>query len=108
MRVLLDVRHQPVGTECVCHGPVDGECPLLSGCGCALFDEADGVVFGLDLDEPANRAVLARYRLLRPALPIHVITTTEAAARWAAELAGLHVVTREEEIAALLAEVGTA
>lgn len=107
MGVLFDVRHTPVGTECVCHGPVDGDCPLLDGCGCDQFERADGVVFGLDLDDAANRAVLARYRALRPGLPIHVITSPEAAERWGDELEGLTVVTKESEIAELVAQLVT-
>lgn len=104
MRVLLDVRHQPAGTECVCHGPVDGNCPLLAGDGCSQFEQADGVVFGLDLDVPVNREVLAHYRALRPHLPIFVITTAEAADRWSDELEGFTVVTKEQEITALLSQ----
>jgi hypothetical protein len=104
--LLLDVRHSAVATEHVCHGPGDdGRCPLLDGCRCDLFDRADGVVFGLDLDDETNRAVLRRYRDLRPDLPIHVIASPEAAARWVDLLAGLHVVTGEREIAALVERV---
>jgi hypothetical protein len=103
--VLIDVRHSAAATERVCHGPTENGCPLLDGCGCELFERADGIVFGLDLDDATNRAVLARYRELRPDLPIHVIASPEAAARWADALAGLDVVTSERDIAALLARV---
>jgi hypothetical protein len=107
MGLLIDVRHAARATECVCHGPGTGDgCPLLDGCGCDLFDQAEGVVFGLDLDDETNRAVLRRYRELRPDLPIHVITSPEAAERWADLLAGLDIVTSERDIAALLARVG--
>jgi hypothetical protein len=104
--LLIDVRHSAAATELVCHGPGDGGgCPLLAGCRCELFERADGIVFGLDLDDETNRAVLARYRELRPDLPIHVIASPEAAARWADVVAGLDVVTSERDIAALLARV---
>jgi hypothetical protein len=69
------------------------------------FERADAIVFALDLDAAENREVLVRYRLLRPELPIHVIASPEAAARWGQLLAGTHVVTKETEIAALLAQV---
>lgn len=105
--LLIDVRHSAAATEHVCHGPGDEGCPLLHGCRCELFDRADGIVFGLDLDDEINRAVLLRYRELRPDLPIHVIASPEAAARWADALAGLDVVTSERDIAALLARVET-
>jgi hypothetical protein len=104
MGVLFDVHHAG-GAPTSCHGPVDGRCPLLEGCGCQQFEEADGIVFALDLDDAANRAVLARYRELRPDLAIHVITTVETAAQWPDLLEGTIVVTKEDEIAALLADV---
>jgi len=100
--VLLDVRHSAIAAGGVCHGPGETPCPLLEGCSCADFERATGVVFGLDLDVDLNRAVLARYRQLRPDLPIHVITSPETAQRWAAELEGTTVVTREEDVAALV------
>jgi hypothetical protein len=104
--LLIDVRHSAAATEHVCHGPgADGRCPLLDGRHCDLFDRADGIVFGLDLDDATNRAVLARYRELRPDLPVHVIASPEAAERWADVVAGLDVVTSERKIAALLTRV---
>lgn len=103
--LLIDVRHSAATTQQVCHGPTEHGCPLLHGCRCELFERADGIVFGLDLDDATNRAVLARYRELRPDLPVHVIASREAAARWAELLDGLDVVTSEREIAALLARV---
>jgi hypothetical protein len=105
MRLLLDVRHASSSTPGVCHGPVDGHCPLLDGEPCSLLDEADGIVFSFDLDDETNRKVLARYRALRPDLPIYVITSAELAAQWSPDLAGVTVATREEDIAALLARV---
>lgn len=59
----------------VCHGPQPGKlCPILSGQGCPLAEDADGIVFELDLDRPQHRAILRRYKeSLRSDLPIHVV-----------------------------------
>ena len=49
----------------VCSGPGDSQpCPLVEGHGCRKFEEANGVVFALDLDEPEHRAVIERYQEL--------------------------------------------
>ena len=69
----------------VCHGPHDGECPLLTGEGCEKFDEAHGIVFELDLDRAQHRAILERYlALARDDLPIRVVAspTHRRHARW--------------------------
>ena len=85
--VLLDV---PPGTEgefdremlermghpvLVCHGPeAETTCPLLTGEGCPLFEQAHGIVFKLDTGVAQHRAIVERYRqLARPGLPIRVM-----------------------------------
>lgn len=76
----------------VCHGPHDGVCPLLSGHGCAKFDDAHGIIFELDLDKPQHRAIVKRYRALaRDDLPIRVVVSPEQAARYAADLVSVQV-----------------
>jgi hypothetical protein len=77
----------------VCHGPHPNElCPLLSGAGCAHFEEAHGIVFQLDLDLPQHRAIVQRYCAMgREGLPIRVVATPEQAERYRAELAGVEV-----------------
>jgi hypothetical protein len=76
----------------VCHGPHDGECPLLTGEGCEKFEAAHGIVFELDLDRPQHQAILTRYRALaREDLPIHVVVSPEQAQRYAEFLADVQV-----------------
>ena len=87
----------------VCHGPDHGTlCPLLSGAGCAEFAEAHGVMFELDLDRPQHRAILRRYRdLARPEVPIRAIVSADQAARYAAMLADIEIVTHQPTVAEL-------
>ena len=113
--ILLDV---PAGTESafdesflarnghpvqVCRGPVaEGACPLLAGAGCAKFDQAQGIVFKLDLGHPQHRAVLDRYRrLARPGVPIRVLVRPDQAARYGSVLEGVQVWTHEPSVADL-------
>lgn len=58
----------------VCHGPAPRTlCPILSGAGCPMVDDAHGVVFLLDLDRPQHRAILKQYKaVLRDDVPIGV------------------------------------
>ncbi len=79
----------------VCHGPDhDGRCPLLEGRDCPDFDAAHGVIFELDLDQPAHRTLVRRYReLAREDVPIRVVVTEEQAQRYADELRDVEVVT---------------
>lgn len=58
----------------VCHGPEDSACPLLSGSNCELVDQAHGVMFELDLDQPVHRALLRRYQdILAEDVPIRAV-----------------------------------
>ncbi len=58
----------------VCHGPGETECPLLTQGSCGLVDQAHGVMFELDLDQPAHRAILKRYReVLAEDVPIRAV-----------------------------------
>lgn len=77
----------------VCHGPAaTGPCPLLHGDGCALFEQAHGIVFKLDLDRPEHRAIVRRYRMLAgPDLPIRVIADAGQVVRHAKLLAEVQV-----------------
>jgi hypothetical protein len=77
----------------VCNGPQPGKlCPILSGEGCVLAENAHGIVFELDLDRPQHRAILARYKeSLRADVPIRVVTRPGQAAKHPDLLAGLKV-----------------
>lgn len=59
----------------VCNGPeVKTLCPLLGGQGCEKFEQAHGIVFALDLEDPQHRAIVRRYRQLgREDMPIRVV-----------------------------------
>ena len=87
----------------VCSGPGDSQpCPLVEGHGCQKFQDANGVVFALDLDEPRHRAVLERYQeLAREGTPIRVVVSPEQADRYRAELEGVEVWTHEPTAAEL-------
>jgi hypothetical protein len=93
----------------VCHGPGEGQCPLIDGSGCDLVDDANGIVFHLDLDNPKHRQILSRYQaVVRPEVPINVVTTPEMEARFAEILTGVKVWTHEPsagELDALSSEV---
>ena len=77
----------------VCNGPQPGKlCPILSGEGCELAENAHGIVFELDLDRPQHRAILARYKeSMRADVPIRVVTRRGQAAKHPDLLAGLKV-----------------
>lgn len=76
----------------VCHGPEPKAlCPILSGQGCPMAENAHGVVFLLDLDRPQHRAILKRYQeILRDDVPIRVQVSAEQARRYAPLLKGIH------------------
>jgi hypothetical protein len=71
-REMLERMGHPV---LVCHGPeAETTCPLLTGQGCPLFEQAHGIVFKLDTGVEQHRAIVERYRqLARPGLPIRVM-----------------------------------
>ncbi len=88
----------------VCHGPDHGTiCPILRDTGhCELVDEAHGIVFELDLDEPQHRAILARYQeIVREGVPLRVVVKPGQAERYADLLAGVEVWTHEPSVAEL-------
>lgn len=62
----------------VCSGP-DGSagCPLVEGDRCELAESADIVLFGLDVDERAERAVLHAHLRRRPEVPVVVALRRE-------------------------------
>jgi len=97
----------------VCHGPSDTHvCPMLSGDPCQLADNAHGVVFALDLDRPAHRAILAAYKEnLRDDVPIGVAVRSEQMSQYADLLKGVRVwdhVPAAGDLDALAAEVEAA
>ncbi len=77
----------------VCHGPSEGTiCPILTEEGCALAEEAHGVVFELDLDCDQHRTILQTYKTkLRSDVPIGVVVKPGQADRYATLLAGVKV-----------------
>jgi hypothetical protein len=87
----------------VCHGPHEGElCPLLAGKGCQKYEDAHGIVFQLDLDQPQHRAIVKRYRKLgREGLPIRVVATPEQAEQHRELLEDVEVWTHEPSVADL-------
>jgi hypothetical protein len=68
----------------VCPGPAsEALCPLLSGEGCPMFEQAHGIVFKLDLGVDHHRAILRRYRELgRPEMPIRAMVSASDAERY--------------------------
>jgi hypothetical protein len=86
----------------VCHGPDTDECPLLAGKRCDNFAQAHGVIFELDLDQPAHRTIVRRYReLARADVPIRVVVSSEQAARYTEELRDIEVLTHASTVADL-------
>ena len=87
----------------VCAGPDNAHhCPLVEGHGCQKFEDANGVVFALDLDDPEHRAIVERYQqLAREGTPIRVVVTPDQAERYRDELEGVEVWTHEPTAAEL-------
>ncbi len=86
-----------------CGGPstVD-QCPVLVGEECPLVEVAHGVVFQVDLDVPAHRAVLSRYREILPeGTPLRVVVRPGQRERYAELLGDLAVWTRSPTVADL-------
>ena len=97
----------------VCHGPDQGSlCPILSGDGCPIAEDAHGIVFELDLDRAQHRAILAKYKSsLRDDVPIWVVASPDHATRHSELLSGLKVLTHPPalgELDGLAAEVEAA
>jgi hypothetical protein len=74
----------------VCNGPPPGTlCPILSGEGCELAENAQGIVFELDLDRAQHRAILARYKdSLRSDIPVRVVVRPDQVTKYTHLLAG--------------------
>jgi hypothetical protein len=86
----------------VCPGPGGSTCPILVGTGCERFKSAHGVIFQLDLDRPAHRAILKKYRVLAgDGLPIRVVVEAGQDARYAGLLTDFEVWTHEPSVADL-------
>lgn len=97
----------------VCNGPKPGTlCPILSGEGCALAENAHGIVFELDLDRHQHRAILAKYKeALKGDVPIRVMVLPGQSAKYPELLTGLKVLTHipvAGDLDSLAAEVDAA
>jgi hypothetical protein len=70
-----------------CRGPDADQvgCPILRGERCALLEQADGVIFQLDLDDPRHRRLLVKYIEYFDQLevPVRVVVTPEQKQRYA-------------------------
>jgi hypothetical protein len=71
---------------------VAGGCPILRGDHCPRLEQADGVLFQLDLDREDHRAILARYIELLD-VPIRVVCTADQKVRYSELLEPVEVVT---------------
>lgn len=73
-----------------CAGPLaegpPARCPLLEGDDCAVVDEADAIVNGLDLTHPANRRLVTALADADPDRP--VVVTPHLHARPSSEASG--------------------
>lgn len=77
----------------ICHGPAPKTiCPILSGEGCPLAENAHGIVFLLDLDRPQHRAILKKYKESLPEdVPIRVRASRDQATSHRELLTGIQV-----------------
>jgi DNA-binding NtrC family response regulator len=75
-----------------CEGPDTHPCPVLDGQPCEYLEDADVVVYDLDLDDPQHRDVLTSVRERYPRLPVVVEATTHTAREHARDLAPCTVV----------------
>ena len=80
----------------MCHGPDLGTvCPILKD-GCAMVENAHGVVFQLDLDRPQHRSILQRYQeVLAEDVPLWVSVRPGQDEQYAELLEGVQVVVGE-------------
>lgn len=97
----------------VCHGPSPAElCPILKGEYCPLAEQAQGIVFQLDLDRAQHRAILQQYKDLLPEdLPIRVVVKSGQHRQYAELLKTLKVWTHTPvagDLDALAAEIEAA
>ena len=91
-----------------CAGPDDRgrrRCSLTAGEGCALGSEADVIVFGLNISDEADRAILREWREGHPGIPVVVEIPTSRIPFYRDELEGCVTVpqpmTREALLVAL-------
>lgn len=94
-----------------CPGLGSGSCPLVEGRGCGLVNQAAGIIFRLDLDDPYHRKILQCYRRAPGrTVPIQVHVDDADAQRFADDLEGTTVVTdlTERELDEFSAAVTTA
>lgn len=86
----------------VCHGPAPGTvCPLLAERTCEKYQHAHGIVFELDLDDAQHRAIVAKYRMLNPEIPIRVVVDSDQLERYHHLLAGVQAWLRQPSVADL-------
>lgn len=77
-----------------CCGPgEEGGCPLLRGESCPKIEDADGVIFRLNLDSPEHRRLLSYYIRYFDALevPIRAVVTPEQKAKYSKLLSMVEV-----------------
>lgn len=95
----------------VCNGPAPGTvCPILSGEGCELAENAHGIVFELDLDRSQHREILDRYKHATD-VPIRVTVKPGQAAKYPELLTGIKVLSHVPvagDLDGLVAEVEAA
>ena len=75
----------------VCGGPLHlrrERCPLVDGTGCALVEQADVIVQGLNLSRDVHCEVTRAVREHRPELPVVIEATADDASRHAPLLEG--------------------
>jgi len=87
----------------VCHGPGESHpCPVLEGAHCEHLEDARGVVFQFDLDDPVIREVLQKYKEIVPLeIPVRVVVSEEQRAKYEGLLEGFEVWNREPTVADL-------
>lgn len=86
----------------MCHGPQESPCPLLTGDECELVEAAHGIMFELDLDLPAHRAILLRYQELLPEdIPIRAVVRPGQETEYAELLERVQVWTKPPDAAQL-------
>lgn len=70
------------------NGPQHHECPLSAGDDCPRADEADVIVFGLDISDEDDREVLLAWRTHHPDIPVIIEMPESRIPLYASELEG--------------------
>ena len=113
--ILIDVRDREYGAfaedfigktghpTSVCHGPGEQHpCPVLEGAHCEHLEDAHGVVFQFNLDDPVIREVLQKYKETVPLeIPVRVVVTADQREKYAELLEGFQIWDREPTVADL-------